>query len=102
GHLVRRYLHAFPTRRSSDLYIKYLRGPEAVLEVNVNKATVSKALKLIQQEQFEKELFNEIEIRIKENLMDTFNRFKLTPEYKHLDRKSTRLNSSHVKISYAV
>src|SRR5690606_41928537 len=27
---------------------------------------------------------------------------KVAPEHKRLDRKSTRLNSSHVKISYAV
>src|SRR5690606_41479882 len=28
--------------------------------------------------------------------------FHLSPRFEHLDRKSTRLNSSHVKISYAV
>src|SRR5699024_12486279 len=33
-------------------------------------------------------------------LITTFS--KLHPEHRHLDRKSTRLNSSHVSISYAV
>src|SRR5690606_40741908 len=89
---------SFPTRRSSDLTMmladardlrKVLqRTVEVVAEVMKTKAA---SIRLIDQEN------DELRIRAVYNL---------SPEYLGKgpirDRKSTRLNSSHVKISYAV
>src|SRR5437870_7722183 len=68
-----RHLHSFPTRRSSDLS---LRGPAVELGVHVDEpAPVDHVVRGIGD----------------------------VPDYViNGDRKSTRLNSSHVAISYAV
>src|SRR5207249_10756936 len=76
------YLHSFPTRRSSDLLIHQVLG-----DVMTKVATVVR-----RNDQLESGLakVHELYERAKKcSLSDT-------------DRKSTRLNSSHVSISYAV
>src|SRR5690606_41800656 len=76
-----RDLHSFPTRRSSDLenmrvYAETVRTQ--IPELNINDAAIATMVKN------NKSKIIELEKQLKE------------------DRKSTRLNSSHVKISYAV
>src|SRR5690606_41975568 len=85
-HYSHRDLHSFPTRRSSDLAFKDLHGeiraaflircngtPDIALDATVNRRFRWSA-----------------KVVVCERLHDS------------QDRKSTRLNSSHVKISYAV
>src|SRR5690606_40826468 len=86
-----RHLHSFPTRRSSDL-----PPPPARVEVRDNKIEIR-----------EKIQFDHAKATIKEESHDLLNEIvdviKKNPHIKKIsDRKSTRLNSSHVKISYAV
>src|SRR5690606_41382394 len=96
-----RHYHSFPTRRSSDLFEKYkevsrqirdiffeytdlvepLSLDEAYLDVTENKKGIATATRIAR----------EIRQRIWEET-----------QLSASDRKSTRLNSSHVKISYAV
>src|SRR5690606_41520344 len=83
-----RDLHSFPTRRSSDL-LEGLEGYKAALNHVALTYPTSKEGKEAER------ILNEDLSRL-EN-MD----FKMDLS-KNLDRKSTRLNSSHVKISYAV
>src|SRR5699024_12526941 len=68
------YLHSFPTRRSSDLAVK--KDPLFQDRLNRNHEIMMDSIRI---------------------LNDTRNLVTFTG-----DRKSTRLNSSHVSISYAV
>src|SRR5204862_2964891 len=81
-----RYLHSFPTRRSSDL-----------------KALVQRALRqsgIDQPCEFEWSPFSRFP---KSYSAHRYRRDKQPQGYfRPRDRKSTRLNSSHVEISYAV
>src|SRR5699024_12883684 len=96
------YLHSFPTRRSSDLLIYFhylaesLSFTDTATHFFVSQPSISTAVKRLETE------FNT-------SLIDrrkTLKKMELTPAgkilYKNTDRKSTRLNSSHVSISYAV
>src|SRR5690606_41311705 len=79
-----RALHSFPTRRSSDL-------PHSVL----TSLQLLPILVLVFQPQFQTGQSS--------LLLPTLNPVTSLPScLAPLDRKSTRLNSSHVKISYAV
>src|SRR5690606_42136949 len=82
GHL--RHLHSFPTRRSSDL----------------NSAAMAHALALELGDALAVMLYGlggeHAAVLILEVTSQTIE------HYRQRDRKSTRLNSSHVKISYAV
>src|SRR5699024_12647520 len=84
-------LHSFPTRRSSDLPSQSQRA------LGANAARLVKGIP-----------FKELEIREKEaSKADTGQSFEIEnitrEQLKEIvDRKSTRLNSSHVSISYAV
>src|SRR5690606_41788854 len=94
-----RDLHSFPTRRSSDLVAVVILILGAVIYggwnarnpvVNEYEVTVNK------------EAGSRKELRIAMVSDIHFgNRPPCSPS-PHIDRKSTRLNSSHVKISYAV
>src|SRR5690606_41611168 len=85
------HLHSFPTRRSSDLLIEvqfgsFKREEQATAATSLPEfhgGTVSKA-KDIEQAHI------------------CIGYPGLTVKDSRIDRKSTRLNSSHVKISYAV
>src|SRR5690606_39990369 len=84
-----RYLHSFPTRRSSDL-------GRATYPVNtvVRCAGTGSAFILIHRSVFE---------RIEADQGPVwYDRVFVQQDGRKRDRKSTRLNSSHVKISYAV
>src|SRR5690606_40364940 len=87
-------LHSFPTRRSSDLEalvrtgLRMILAPAADLEVVGEAASGPEALLAINRD------------RPDVVLMDV--RMPGGDGLTALDRKSTRLNSSHVKTSYAV
>src|SRR5690606_42009344 len=76
-----RHLHSFPTRRSSDLPVARGGGRNVVAASLFTTQSATGDLLKIQR-------------RIKAGTP--------APDLEQIDRKSTRLNSSHVKISYAV
>src|SRR5690606_39679961 len=90
-------LHSFPTRRSSDLlgreYVDALLG-----QLGVQLAGEHRPVGLpdagLQQPPHPGDLALQRRVRSAA--------FLVLPVRRHADRKSTRLNSSHVKISYAV
>src|SRR5687768_17965890 len=85
-----RYLHSFPTRRSSDLHIKDYDGYLAFIGNNdytiEDGAGNSAAITVKSMDK------SKLEITLEASIGTAFK----------LDRKSTRLNSSHGYISYAV
>src|SRR5690606_41990095 len=85
-----RHLHSFPTRRSSDLTLSGERQGSLAYALfdllHLDGVDVS-AAPLVERKELLKEL-----------LQGAAGHQKLFQQ----DRKSTRLNSSHVKISYAV
>src|SRR5690606_41573028 len=88
SYCVHRFLHSFPTRRSSDLFnelVEYGLGVEVYDPILDADDVVCKYPRL--------NLNTSLTINSEDAL--------ISPSGK-LDRKSTRLNSSHVKISYAV
>src|SRR5690606_42150118 len=79
-------LHSFPTRRSSDLIVAVYTQPDR---------PAGRGRKLVASPVKQRALELGIPVEQPESLK--------TPEaQQRLDRKSTRLNSSHMKISYAV
>src|SRR5690606_41798527 len=76
-------LHSFPTRRSSDLSI--LQNKATLSSEGYATADVSSKAQAGSYQFFIKQLAGKDQYVVQD-----------------LDRKSTRLNSSHVKISYAV
>src|SRR5690606_41593803 len=90
-------LHSFPTRRSSDLRYKLTAGGTMLPEDMLRKTTL-----LSEDDPEYKRLY---EIMYKSPLHVVMQLMILTLSNQPtnlIDRKSTRLNSSHVKISYAV
>src|SRR5690606_40801328 len=93
GHL--RAPHSFPTRRSSDLVANVYEGAEDSFQAAAFNGKPAIGIDILKRP-------NANVIATVDGIMDTL------PELRSLlppgtqDRKSTRLNSSHVKISYAV
>src|SRR5690349_22069523 len=91
-HGRRRHLRSFPTRRSSDLHVREQR------------VEIVRVVRLVRVDEGEPELLvpPERADRVERGCdpeVDAIRDAGLLPER---DRKSTRLNSSHVEISYAV
>src|SRR5699024_11466316 len=89
-------LHSFPTRRSSDLFILY-----GAIEAGGTKfvcAVGNSPLDIKEQATFP----TETPEKTFQNVLNFFQSFTLDALGVGSDRKSTRLNSSHVSISYAV
>src|SRR5690606_40026471 len=84
-----RDLHSFPTRRSSDLVNKHRQRIAQTLMPEFPSLAVTPIDNL-----FPYEVTSETRVRAISR--------RLRAERQCRDRKSTRLNSSHVKISYAV
>src|SRR5690606_41923648 len=99
GH---RAVHSFPTRRSSDLGTEpqhlalpghetalLLRKANAILELEIGGKTQTGLVKDVQKDPV-RQIIEHIDLIVIRK-----------GEKVQVDRKSTRLNSSHVKISYA-
>src|SRR5699024_12530949 len=91
-------LHSFPTRRSSDLGLKIAKGEE--LGTPEEEGYMEKG---IRQNFFTDKRGSEraVDMLIKKLKDEEFKTEYPMPDFDR-DRKSTRLNSSHVSISYAV
>src|SRR5690606_39425447 len=96
--LLPRSIHSFPTRRSSDLVQSALRRrKQRLIQVGRRLGGVLAALRDITGALF---LGQVIHLPGNDGLQTEL--LLLLGEFAAIDRKSTRLNSSHVKISYAV
>src|SRR5207249_12264262 len=101
-HSAPRVLHSFPTRRSSDLMPTNLRDPKSGQTYFQAMTQLATLLDLQGVS-----IANLPKIPFFENLWSKAAGNGLTAtqvwanDYKNKDRKSTRLNSSHVSISYA-
>src|SRR5690606_40296618 len=84
-------LHSFPTRRSSDLLTMLGFGFIEIGTVTAHPQPGNEKPRM----------WRELDVRGVRNRMG-FNNEGAAAAAERLDRKSTRLNSSHVKISYAV
>src|SRR5699024_12426749 len=83
-----RHLHSFPTRRSSDLFPA--------------RRTLSRCLRRYRH-RHRGAVYRESRCGVRDESPDqTFDIQHARNRCVHRDRKSTRLNSSHVSISYAV
>src|SRR5690606_40915468 len=90
-----RALHSFPTRRSSDLTELLIEG--AVGSLSAEQREVAGILRdnSLRLQRLIENLLSYSEWQTRRSELDL-------GEVRLQDRKSTRLNSSHVKISYAV
>src|SRR5207249_12313113 len=90
-----RHQHCFPTRRSSDLPVKV-----AVLPLQKNKEELLTTARSIHNK------LKRLMVSQYDDVANIGRRYRRQDEigtpYCVTDRKSTRLNSSHVSISYAV
>src|SRR5690606_41442565 len=91
-------LHSFPTRRSSDLLdlLRERKNPSEIIGHSRTEEAVRRIVDRIDNG------FHDDDLRYsdEENFIDLRERAHRLLRF--IDRKSTRLNSSHVKISYAV
>src|SRR5690606_39326185 len=90
-----RTIHSFPTRRSSDLRKQNAHDEQCQAEENARPGEPGGPATWSQR--------TPLRIGVSSRHLERRARLKPTPGIPHKpDRKSTRLNSSHVKISYAV
>src|SRR5690606_41829302 len=92
-----RTLHSFPTRRSSDLAAR----PSVTPLARNAQTWVHHEIQHVDHEVDDHEDQSD-QAQIRRHDRDVGKLHRLDEEQAHADRKSTRLNSSHVKISYAV
>src|SRR5690606_40872522 len=93
------YLHALPTRRSSDLgIIIVVLGYWLYVSITEPWAVVEQERAMTEQTRERMDDVRTALIRYQR----TNQRFPSSLDSLMIDRKSTRLNSSHVKTSYAV
>src|SRR5690554_7403319 len=90
GYADHRDLHSFPTRRSSDLIEKCYKLNQYGLYITDNYRETEMMMDLV---------FTEKSKQFQNTLNRTYDKIEA---FRGKDRKSTRLNSSHVRISYAV
>src|SRR5207253_11476585 len=94
------YLHSFPTRRSSDLI---MFGTEALdRDIQQRMAKHSFEISRARKAPFQEFYAWRAKERSQSALANTESESKRRGNQSGRDRKSTRLNSSHVAISYAV
>src|SRR5690606_40764535 len=91
------FRHSFPTRRSSDLNMGVVLGPSRVCSLDVDHVEYCRQV-------FSDVLGINLDDLAAANptLVGNPARFRIMFRLPEGDRKSTRLNSSHVKSSYAV
>src|SRR5207302_8863738 len=90
-----RHLHYFPTRRSSDLEFDELK--KKIEAAGMSKDVRDKAMQELKKLEAMPPM--SAESTVSRNYLDWLLE---TVDSADIDRKSTRLNSSHVKTSYAV
>src|SRR5690606_41773984 len=90
-----RNLHSFPTRRSSDLNVKWNIFDRIGITSGSKHGSIQRHV-LALSSMLEKHVVGGAAVAIDRGSLLAKNLLDLR------DRKSTRLNSSHVKISYAV
>lgn len=66
---------------AKEIYEKYLKGVSAVFEVNIDRIACNKVYQQLKQNKVDVNLFQEVEVVIRGNLLDTFSRFKNSSEY---------------------
>src|SRR5262245_65380115 len=95
-----RNLHSVPTRRSSDLK----RKAEEQLANLMQKESVVEGRHVTDLKAKATRLFEDCDVLIlpRITLIDMMTGWRIPNRVHKLDRKSTRLNSSHLGISYAV
>src|SRR5690606_41919674 len=97
-----RYLPSFPTRRSSDLLVHSDRFIEDGSYLRLKNIALAYNLPI--QKWFSNNWFRKMQVYVNAQNIFTITSYSgIDPEVNSLgsgDRKSTRLNSSHVKISY--
>src|SRR5690606_41786332 len=101
GSYVLRFLHSFPTRWSSDLITMISLHFNGVSQVMFNdeEAEIVSNTQTEVKVKIPPSAFGVVHVTTPSGTASSPNTFG----FKHLvDRKSTRLNSSHVKISYSV
>src|SRR5690606_41964317 len=98
----RTYIPFLPTRRSSDLGSSKITIMANIFNPDVNEQLVKRLEKLNPESQPKWGVMNVAQmLRHCQKPMDVAEgKLKLKRNLLSLDRKSTRLNSSHVKISY--
>src|SRR5439155_23238008 len=97
SHLHHPTLHPFPTRRSSDLFQASRQAVSRMTELEELLTAERKRSAELAQRCTDLE---HLAARVKEAEADRFR--SAVSSSSNSDRKSTRLNSSHVAISYAV
>src|SRR5690606_41196590 len=100
-HSCLRVLHSFPTRRSSDLFLFYINNNTYRFEKIIIELINFCCTSLNEENLKDTQKWKLIKccvycLFLVENVLQKEEKINL------IDRKSTRLNSSHVKISYAV
>src|SRR5690606_41944366 len=94
GNVYNRHLHSFPTRRSSDL--------KETIQKNASADSLNSVVPFLGIIGEIGSLVTELKKKFRDGDAYVAYKAKLCEELGDVDRKSTRLNSSHVKISYAV
>src|SRR5690606_41667619 len=92
------FLHSFPTRRSSDLLLGFI----AIVGVIIMQLFLLNQAYSFEKKESEAKIFYALHDVVEKIHRDNKTILPATNHIKKVDRKSTRLNSSHVKISYAV
>src|SRR5690606_40730867 len=91
-------LHYFPTRRSSDLMLPTTSPSTITLAALLRcTTTFTNLAPLMHNTMYGVDILNLLNF-----FYNLIQMICMVYENRHIDRKSTRLNSSHVKISYAV
>src|SRR5699024_12681796 len=97
-----KYIHYFPTRRSSDLKLATIVNKEMRM-ASARNHSATHILHKVLKEVLGEHVNQAGSLVTPERLRFDVTHFEaITKEELKVDRKSTRLNSSHVSISYAV
>src|SRR5690606_41815726 len=99
SHALPLHLHSFPTRRSSDLdyWLSFNNAPHSLYNF-----VMEENIKLLDERADQLSDIHHINQWKKRQKWIKHTLNEMIGPFPEKDRKSTRLNSSHVKISYAV
>src|SRR5205814_4196481 len=97
----RQALHSFPTRRSSDLKVRD-KHDVIIMQEKLDGSNVAVARVSGQLVALGRAGYPAISSKYEQHRLFAAWVFERLEQFEFLDRKSTRLNSSHLGISYAV